>query len=317
MRILTAGLLLSLCIPALVACSEPDVAQVHVGYVETEWRYIAAPGSGWLRNRPVLEGDSIEVGDPLFELDSDLEIVALREATSRINQATFEAENLDTGARPAEIDVLKARLAEANARVTRAKAERDRVLPLVKRGLEPDSRRDQVIADYDVAVAARNVAQENIKVAELAARTARRRAAAAGIQTSETQRESAEVSLSRRAVTATFGGTVTEVFHYPGEFVTTGTPVLAIAPPDSLKVRFYVTQRELTDFALGKKITARADGLPASVEATVSYISTTAEFTPPVIYSKGAREKLVFMIEARLPANSGLLPGLPVDVDWT
>jgi HlyD family secretion protein len=58
------------------------------------------------------------------------------------------------------------------------------------------------------------------------------------------------------------------------------------------------------------------DGGQHSYSATVNYISTEAEFTPPVIYSQENRAKLVFMIEAKFsPADAtDLRPGQPVDV---
>ncbi len=313
MKHIASVIAFTLCITGLVGCSDTPETRSHVGYVESEWRYIASPGSGWLVSRPAQEGVTVAVGALLFELDNDQELVAVREAGGRIEQAVAEAENLATGARPAEISVLKARVAEAEARLKQTKSERDRVLPLVKRGLEPDSSRDQVLANYDIAFAALNVAKENIKVAELAARDAQRAAATAQTTTAEAVRASAEVRLAKRSVFAAISGTVTEVFRYPGEFVTMGTPVLAIQPADSLKVRFFVSQSELTQFALGMTINAHADGMTTPVKAVVSYIATEAEFTPPVIYSKNVRDKLVFMIEARLPENSRLLPGLAVD----
>jgi HlyD family secretion protein len=48
----------------------------------------------------------------------------------------------------------------------------------------------------------------------------------------------------------------------------------------------------------------------------VNYISTQAEFTPPVIYSQGSRAKLVYMIEAGFASSDAvhLKPGQPVDV---
>ena len=55
---------------------------------------------------------------------------------------------------------------------------------------------------------------------------------------------------------------------------------------------------------------------PAPVAATISYISPQAEYTPPVIYSRENRGKLVFLIEARpAPADAAKLrPGQPMDV---
>lgn len=60
----------------------------------------------------------------------------------------------------------------------------------------------------------------------------------------------------------------------------------------------------------------RCDGCPAPVAAKVSFVSSQAEYTPPVLYSKESRSKLVFLVEARLdPADAAnLRPGQPVDV---
>jgi HlyD family secretion protein len=41
----------------------------------------------------------------------------------------------------------------------------------------------------------------------------------------------------------------------------------------------------------------------------------TKEFTPPIIYSRDSRDRLVFMVEAYPKRPAGLQPGLPVDVE--
>ena len=61
----------------------------------------------------------------------------------------------------------------------------------------------------------------------------------------------------------------------------------------------------------------KPDGAAHPFSATVNYISTQAEYTPPVIYSRETRANLVFMIEAKFsPADAAeLRPGQPVDVE--
>ena len=58
------------------------------------------------------------------------------------------------------------------------------------------------------------------------------------------------------------------------------------------------------------------DGCGAPFEATITYVSPQAEYTPPVVYSKEARAKMVFLVEARAAAAEAarLHPGQPVDV---
>ena len=67
---------------------------------------------------------------------------------------------------------------------------------------------------------------------------------------------------------------------------------------------------------LVQKVAIACDGCGTGIEATVAFISPQAEFTPPVIYSKDNRAKMVFLVEAR-PATehaARLHPGQPVDV---
>jgi HlyD family secretion protein len=87
--------------------------------------------------------------------------------------------------------------------------------------------------------------------------------------------------------------------------------------PDSGRViRFFVPEADLAAQQIGRVRRVSCDGCPAGLTATVNYISPEAEFTPPVIYSRHQREKLVFMIEASIDGDAGgvLHPGMPVEV---
>ena len=303
------------CLPAaLASCSAPET-EYHIGYVEADWQYIASPQPGWLVERPVSEGDQINVGDLLFALDADQQEAQLNEAVSRVAQATAQARNTETGARAPEISRLRAQLHEAEAALAQAIADRDRLLPLVERGLEPAQRADQVTAAVDRAEAAVDAAQQAINSAQLPARDAEQEASLAAVSAADAARATAEIRLAERRVTARMSGRIEQVFYAPGEYVGAGAPILAVLPPDGLTIHFFVSQEELPRLAIGSPVTVYADGA-LSETAIVSFIASEAEYTPPVIYSQDARQKLVFLVEADLPAQTSLRPGLPVDVDF-
>ncbi len=67
---------------------------------------------------------------------------------------------------------------------------------------------------------------------------------------------------------------------------------------------------------IGQKVEVDCDGCTKGINATISYISPHAEYTPPIIYSNETRSKLVFMIEAvfKTEESVSLHPGLPVAV---
>ncbi len=300
---------------ALMGCqpASPPSGQ-YVGYVEAEWRHLAAPASGWVTTLQVDEGDRISQGDILITLDSEAEVAALNEAKARVEQRLAEARNIETGARSAEILALEARLDEARARLTKAERDRDRILPLVAQGLEPRSTGEQLTADADAAKALVSALSEDIEVASLAGRPEAQSAADAQIRAARSAHAAARYTHAKRTLRAPADGRVERVILREGEFAAAGAPIVSIAPDDARKVRFFLPQSALPGIALGDVIQIHADGQAQHERARISYIASDAEFTPPVIYSKDERQKLVFLVEADLPPETSLKPGLPVDV---
>jgi HlyD family secretion protein len=85
-----------------------------------------------------------------------------------------------------------------------------------------------------------------------------------------------------------------------------------------VKVRAFVPQARVSSIRAGDETRVSVDGRTESVAGKVSFISPRAEFTPPVIYSRESRDKLVFMVEIAFePAVAATLhPGQPVDVEF-
>jgi HlyD family secretion protein len=138
--------------------------------------------------------------------------------------------------------------------------------------------------------------------------------AEAALRTAEARLNSAQTRLARRRVASPAAGTVQQVYFRQGEMVPAGRPVVALLPPANIKVRFYVPEPNLQQVALGDQVKVRCDGCDADLAARVSFISRTAEYTPPVIYSLEERSKLVFLVEARPETPEKLRVGQPVSV---
>ena len=126
----------------------------------------------------------------------------------------------------------------------------------------------------------------------------------------------AEWKLDQKSVKAAVAGLVQDTYFVRGEWVNANQPVVSLLPPQNIKVRFFVPQRDLGALKLGQKLSLACDGCAAPVPAVVSFISPQAEYTPPVIYSQQERAKLVFLVEARpAPEDAERLhPGQPLDV---
>lgn len=138
--------------------------------------------------------------------------------------------------------------------------------------------------------------------------------AEAALRSAEAKLNSSQTRLARRRVASPAAGTVQQVYFRQGEIVPAGRPIVALLPPENLKVRFFVPEAVLPKIALGDTVSVSCDGCPANLTARVSFIARTAEFTPPVIYSLEERSKLVFLVEARPERPEALRVGQPVSV---
>lgn len=138
--------------------------------------------------------------------------------------------------------------------------------------------------------------------------------AEATLRTAQARLVSSQTRLDRRKVSSPVTGSVEQIYFRVGELVSAGKPVVALLPPENLKVRFFVDEAVLPHVKPGDAVKVMCDGCADDLTATVSFMSRSSEFTPPVIYSTEERAKLVFMIEARPQRPDRLRVGQPVTV---
>ena len=136
----------------------------------------------------------------------------------------------------------------------------------------------------------------------------------AALRSAQARLNSAKTRLERRTMKSPVAGTVQQVYYREGETVPAGRPVLAVLPPNNLKIRFYAPQAELPIIKIGDQVVVSCDNCEQALTARISFISRTNEFTPPVIYSLAERAKLVYLIEARPEHPDKFRVGQPVSV---
>ena len=157
--------------------------------------------------------------------------------------------------------------------------------------------------------------QSNAAQAEVDTARARRDRAGAATLTAASALDQAKWRLSRREGHAPAGAIVQDVLFREGEFVSPSQPVVSLLPPGNIKVRFFVPEGELGHVAEGMTVRFACSGCPENFTGTIRFVSTEAEFTPPVIYSDQSKEKLVYMAEATPDERPEVLhPGQPVTV---
>jgi HlyD family secretion protein len=138
--------------------------------------------------------------------------------------------------------------------------------------------------------------------------------AEAALRTAQARLNSAQTRLARRKLPSPVSGTVQQVYFRPGEMVAAGRPIVALLPPGNLRVRFFVPEGKLPQLAYGDVVKVSCDGCAPDLTARITFIASTAEFTPPVIYSREERAKLVFLVEAVPEKPQEFRVGQPLEV---
>jgi HlyD family secretion protein len=233
-----------------------------------------------------------------------------------VRQADARLANLEKGRRPDEIAAIQAQQARARAALDLSRTNLARQEELVAAGFI-----SHAVLDTARAAVAQDTAQlaelaAQIKVARLAARPDEVAAARAEARAARAALAQAQWRLDQKAVAAPVAGAVQDRLYLPGEFVPAGNPVVVLLPPGNIKLRFFVGETELARVKPGLAVRAQCDGCGAEIPATIRFVSTQAEYTPPVIYSRENRAKLVYLVEAGVTAKEAtrLHVGQPIEV---
>ena len=223
--------------------------------------------------------------DPGFQgwVEADMIFVSPDETGRVTRLGVREGEEVKTGEQiyAVDDDLQLADLNQNKATLANAQQTYDRAASLSKTGSGTQ-------ANLDAAVSALRVAEARVK-------------------TSETR-------LARRIGFAPVSGTIQQIYFREGEMVPAQRPVLSIMPPGNIKLRFFVPETELPNLVIGDEVRVSCDNCAADLTAKIYFIATTAEYTPPVIYSLEERNKLVYLIQARPARPDALRVGQPISV---
>jgi len=304
------------CAVLLCAC-DTKAPNGYQGYAEGEFVLVAAPYAGALQRLSVARGQQVAAGAPLFELEHEFERAATRETERRLRAAEARAANLGDARRAAEVQALEAALVKAEAAVAFSDVQFKRSEQLIRDGFISPARRDESWAALERDRAQLREARAQLALARQSiGRPAELASARADAEAAQAVVAQASWRLEQKAQDSPAAGLVHETYFVAGEWVPAGKPVVSLLPPENVKVRFFVPEADVGRLRLGGTVRVRCDGCGEEITAALSYVSPRAEYTPPVVYSRESRAKLVFMAEARPSPQDALRlkPGQPVDV---
>lgn len=261
------------------------------GRIEVERIHVAPAVGGRVLRVAVSEGDRVEAGDLVAEIDDRAAAAALREAEAAVEVA--EA-NRETAGRRLEAVRSEAGLARTEARRYRELFARDAVARQV----------------VDRAEATLERLEAEVRGAEAALEAADRQAKAA-----RARREAVQVRLSETRIVAPAPGVVDREVVRAGEMGAPGRPVVVLLRKGSAELRVYLPLRTAQSVRPGTEARVYVDAFPGRVfQGRVERVSGDAEFTPRDVHMPDERTTLVYAADIRVADPDGTLKdGFPAD----
>jgi RND family efflux transporter MFP subunit len=283
------------------------VSSTASGTIESDQEVnISAEVSGRIEKLYVKEGDSIEAGKPLLQLEKSEAQAQVQQAKANLLAAEARLKEAQTGYQMSKA-LIQPQLDEAKANLQHAEGTLKRIRSLYVQGIMSKDKLDEAERAYTIAraqyeTALANKSQVRAKEQEIAS-------AQAALEQMKAALTMAEIGLSRKVIKAPFSGLITEVFVKQGEFITPGQPVAKVVDISRLYISATIDEADVRKVKVGQEVRVTLDAFPnKTFQGVVSEIS-------PVISVKKL-ETRTSKVKVRLNSGvDGLIPGLSADIE--
>jgi ABC exporter DevB family membrane fusion protein len=258
-----------------VAAAAPSVGSIG----SAEKGLIAAPGrveavseeirvsselSGRLKRVSVEEGDRVQQGEVLAELENDDYRARVAAAEAELEQREAELRRTVNGAREQERREAEAAMEAAKAVLNNAKSEAERRRGLADRNVISRDEAERYERAYQVARAQYDQAAQHFALVDAEAREEDRAHAEAAVATARAQLSEARAYFERTFIRAPINGVILRKLRHTGESVSTqfDSPVITMADDSTLRVRLDVDESDVPKLRVGQRayVTAEAYG---------------------------------------------------------
>jgi len=296
----------------------PQGLTLH-GNVDIRQVSLAFDGSGRIAEVRAEEGDHVRAGAVLATIDTRTFALQIDQATAQIEAQEQNLRRLRNGARPEEINEARSRLATAQAEVTRATDDLTRLQGIAAktqgRGV---SRQDLDRAQSAVVTASSRTDElrDALRLVESGSRSEDIAGAEAQVKASRAQLALLRHQIELGELKAPVDAVVRSRLLEPGDMATPQRPVLTLALTQPKWVRVYVAETDLGKVRVGLPARIRSDGQSSELTGKISFIASTAEFTPKSVETEELRTSLVYEVRILVDDPTDLLRlGQPVTVE--
>ncbi|MFA6816430.1 MAG: efflux RND transporter periplasmic adaptor subunit [Lentisphaeria bacterium] len=279
----------------------------------------------------------------LAELEAGYRPEEIAQGKAMMQKAQAQLDELLAGSRPEEIAVAEAIVENESVKVAYLKIEFDRQTKLLKAEAISQSAFDCAKSEYESALATLRKGQEQLKLIQEGPRKEKIEQARATfldaqqkyellkkgprqetieqsrarVEQAVAARTLAEISLNYATIVAPFSGMLLSENIESGEYVVPGTAVVTLGDLENVWIRAYINETDLGRVKQGQAVRVSTDTYPGKIyNGRVSFISSSAEFTPKNVQTTKERVKLVYRIKIDIPnPKMELKPGMPADAE--
>lgn len=295
--------------------AEPTNQITLSGNIEAHESLVGFKVQGRIIELPVEEGQQVERGALLARLDD-----ADYAQKLRIDQATVGVRESNlalvlAGTREQEIKAAQQTMLDAEAEARQRQLDYNRAEQLFHRDAVSAQDRDQAEtalkraqANFEAAKQRYNQSLEGSRKEDIAI-------ARANVQQARANLGLSKVNLDYTSLRAPSAGVITVRQAELGEVVVPGTPIVTLADLDHTWLRAYIAETDLGRIRWGQDATITTDTYPRKqYHGRISFIASTAEFTPKSVQTYKERVTLVYRIKIDIDnPNHELKPGMPAD----
>jgi HlyD family secretion protein len=299
---------------ALMGCQEPGPAPI-LGTLEWDRVAVTAELAEPVLHWAVAEGDRVEAGAPILELDARRQEARIAEAKSQAEMAEAQLAELTHGARIETIDAARANLARARAAQEDAEMEHTRVAELRKRELVAQSIVDQALAARNQRRAETAQAEAQLRELTMGTRPEQIEQAAASVAAARAALDTLKLTRERLTVRAPRAGRIDALPFRVGDQPPVGAELVSMLVGDAPYARVFVPAPRRTEVKAGTRFEVRVEGIATPFTATLRSIRSEPSFTPYYALAGDDASRLVYRAELLLDDAAGVadLPaGLPV-----
>ncbi|MBJ9985848.1 HlyD family efflux transporter periplasmic adaptor subunit [Acinetobacter sp. S40] len=289
------------------------------GNVDIRQVSLAFEQAGRIQRLNVQEGDKVQQGQVLAELNTDALKIQAQQAKAQLNVQKQAVIAQDVGTRPEQITQAKAQLTSAQAQLEKASKDFQR-LQLLNNSTagQAISKQELDLARTSQATAAATVKEQqaNLVLLEKGARAEDRAATKAQYEASQANLNLIEYQITQSILRAPVNAVVRARLQEVGDMTTAQKTVYTLALTDPKWVRVYANEQQLGLIKMGNQAQVIRDSQPNQpISGKIGYISSVAEFTPKTVQTEDIRTTLVY--EVRVYVNDPddqLKMGQPVTV---